>query len=470
MKDQEITNAEEEEEVNHLLTDIQNLKNKLQECSDFNLKYELSKNLIKSYSVLRNKYEILNSNQEKDYRVIINQSLHQEINDLEEYSLGHIIKKELISNNKEIKILIELIDLKYRLFWEHKPQIISRELTKSQISDFSTHRTPTYITEINDMISNLNLIIDYYENYILDLPVLSHFQLRWNFENLGDLYINIGEILLKVPKDKIPKSAITTKAKAIRNAYKCYEKASKYERMLEIPGVGVLKNPSRLKALTPFLDLFKGNINTYNIREKMGYVLKEYPNYFNYEIKSYCWRSGGLCEFKEDNIYNIEEGDGVFISMNYNTKSNFEFKKYIEIILRENNLKLILKQDRTRSRSWTKEICCTIYNNKYSIIILDKYSPSVILELGIVLGMGRKAIILVNKNISKGKIEELLFSMISDYDCIVYSDVYEFYERFYTAINGIFFNILEQTNPKITDIFNQKEIQELDRIIKEGYK
>ncbi|MBA7626541.1 hypothetical protein ES703_33993 [subsurface metagenome] len=122
-----------------------------------------------------------------------------------------------------------------------------------------------------------------------------------------------------------------------------------------------------------------------------------------------------------------------------------------------------------RSRSWTKEICCTIYNNKYSIIILDKYSPNVILELGVVFGMGRKAIILVNNNISKGKIEDLLFSMISDYDCVVYGDVYEFYESFYLALNGIFFNILGQTIPKITDIFNEKEIKELDKIIKEGY-
>lgn len=459
----------EEKKINRLLTDIQNLNIDLKKSSDFNLKFELSKKLIKNYSLLRNYYEVLNTYQEKDYREIINQSLQQEINDLEENSLGHITKKGLINNKNEINILMELIDLKYKQFWEHKPQILSRKLTKSQISNFSLYRTPTFITEINDMIGNLNLIIDYYENYIFDLSALSYFQMRSNFENIGDLYINIGEILLQVPKDKIPKSAITTEAKVIRNAYKCYEKASKYERMLEIPGFKTLKNPNKLKDLTPFLDLFKGNINKHNIRAKMGYILKEYPNYFNYEVKSFCWRSGGLCEFKEDNIYNIEEGDGVFMSMNYNTKSNFELIKYIEKILRRNNLKLILKQDRTRSRSWTKEICCTIYNNKYSMIILDKYSPNVILELGVVFGMGRKAIILVNNNISKGKIEELLFSMISDYDCVVYGDVYEFYERIYIALNGIFFNILEQTIPKITDIFNEKEIEELDKIIKKGY-
>lgn len=466
MKDQKMINTEEKK-ANRLLTDIQNLNTELKKNADFNLKFELSKQLINNYSLLRNCYAVLNINPKKDYLEIINKSLQREINDLEENSLGHIIKKRLINNENEIKIFMELIDLKYRQFWEHKPQMVSRKLTKSQISNFSVLRLPTFITEINDMISNLNLIIDYYENYILHLPALSYFQKYSCFEYLGDLYIHIGGILLQAPKDKIPKGAITVESNVIRNAYKCYEKASKYERLIEIPGIKI-KNPKKLKDLTPFLDLFKGKVNIHNIRAKMGYLLKEYSNYFNYEVKSYCWRAGGLCEFKEDNIYNIEEGDGVFMSMNYNTKSNFEFIKYIEKILRKNNLKLILKQDRTRSRSWTKEICCTIYNNKYSIIILDKYSPNVILELGVVFGMGRKAIILVNNNISKGKIEDLLFSMISDYDCVVYRDANEFYERFYLALNGIFFNILGETIPKITETFNEKEIKELDKIIKEG--
>lgn len=465
MKNHKMINTEEKK-INRLLTDIQNLNIELKKNADFDLKFELSKQLINNYSLLRNCYSVLNINPKKDYREIINKSLQREINDLEENSLEHIIKKGLINNKNEIKILMELIDLKFKQFWDHKPQILSRKLTKSQ--NFSLHRSPTFITEINDMISILEIIINYYENYILNLPALSYLQRYSYFENLGDLYINIGGILLQAPKDKIPKGAITIEAKVIRNAYKCYEKASKYERILEIPGIK-LRNAIKLKALTPFFDFFKGNINTYDIRSKMGSLLKEYPNYFNYEVKSYCWRAGGLCEFKEDNIYNIEEGDGVFMSMNYNTKSNFEFIKYIEKILRKNNLKLILKQDRTRSRSWTKEICCTIYNNKYSIIILDKYSPNVILELGVVFGMGRKAIILVNNNNSKGKIEDLLFSMISDYDCVVYGDVYEFYKKFYLALNGIFFNILGQTIPIITDIFNEKEIKELDKIIKEGY-
>ncbi|MBA7626540.1 hypothetical protein ES703_33992 [subsurface metagenome] len=307
MKDQKMINTEEKK-INRLLIDIQNLNIELKKNSDFNLKFELSKQLIKNYSLLRNYYSVHNINQEKDYREIINQSLQQEINDLEENSLGHIIKMKLINNENEIKILMELIDLKYKQFWEHKPQILSRKLTKSQVSNFSIHGSPTFFTEINDMIDNLNLIIDYYENYIYDLPALSYFQMYSYFENLGDLYINIGGILLQVPKDKIPKGAIRTEAKVIRNAYECYGKAFKYERILEIPGT-TLKNLIKLKDLTPFLDLFKGNINIHNIRVKMGYVLKEYPNYFNYEIKSYCWRSGGLCEFKEDNIYNIEEGD-----------------------------------------------------------------------------------------------------------------------------------------------------------------
>ena len=128
MKDQKMIITEEKEKINNILTKIQNLNKDLKKSIDSNQKFELSNQLIKNYSLLRNGYAILNANQDKDYSEIITQSIKQEINDLEKYSLDRAIKKKLVHDENEIKILIELIDLKYKHFWEYKPQILSRKL------------------------------------------------------------------------------------------------------------------------------------------------------------------------------------------------------------------------------------------------------------------------------------------------------------------------------------------------------
>jgi len=150
--------------------------------------------------------------------------------------------------------------------------------------------------------------------------------------------------------------------------------------------------------------------------------------------------------------------------MNYSQENNFKLYSYIEKLLKYFKLKPILKQDRIRSPSWTKEICCTIYNNKYSIVFLDKYSPNVVLELGVCFGMGRKTIILINEN--NGTIKKNLFSMIRDYDCITNKNATDLFEKLIHSINGIFFNNLDYRVPEIHELFNKIEVEDLNHLIK----
>lgn len=457
----------EKEKIKKILEDIEQLNNKIRIKIDEDKNLEIIDQLVEDYSRLRNCYAILNSTFSKDYAEIINQSLKQEIHDLEE-SLSLLTTGDLVNYENGIAISLEIIEIKHKYFLELKPQILSRTRTLTMRERINMNGSPTFVPEINEIIDDLRTIWSNIYSYIRQLSVSDYIQLFKSYRILGDQFINIAATILLVPEDKIPNVANPALEEVIRDAYDSYEKASKYERLLEIPG-SKFQHLSRTKYLTVFSNFFKG-ADTTNIRSRMHYLINQYPSFFTNRVKPYCWRSGGLCELKEDSIYKIEEGDGVFISMNYNTKSNFEFIKYIKKILEKNNLKLILKQERTRSRSWTKEICCTIYNNKYSLIILDKFSPNVVMELGIILGMGRKAIVLVNNNVSKGSIEDLLFSMINDYDCVVYGNVYDFYERFSQALNGIFFDNLDQSVPKIAELFNSEEIENLNKIIKEGYK
>lgn len=121
------------------------------------------------------------------------------------------------------------------------------------------------------------------------------------------------------------------------------------------------------------------------------------------------------------------------------------------------------------SPSWTKEICCTIFNNKFAIVFFDKYSPNVVLELGMCFGMGRKTIILINENqkIESGSTEERLFSMVKDYDCVVYRNAENLYDNLFRSINGLFFNNIEYEIPNIQNMLNKKEIYNLYILIQQ---
>ncbi len=315
------------------------------------------------------------------------------------------------------------------------------------------------IPEINSIINSIHLAMHNIQKVIQEKRQTLDFNTLYiYFEIYGDLFMNIYAL-----ENEIKEFSVFVELYNIDHAFECYEKASDYKSKIELPSIflGGLVGEEYIKPYYKFFEENGGNI--YTVEQKKNFIYKKFANYLERKTKSYCWKTGDYCEHKKEIIYTLDEGNGVFISMNYSIENNFRLLSYIKKVLNYFKLNPILKQERIRSPSWTKEICCTIYNNKYSIIFLDKYSPNVILELGVCFGMGRKTIILVNE--TDGTTEQKLFSMIKDYDCITYRNVQDLFIKLIHSINGVFFNRIDYKIPEIHKVFNENEVEELNNLI-----
>lgn len=403
-----------------------------------------------------------------------------DIDELIKYGSNVIIKQGFDDiSTHDLEVIFLLSNIKFRILWAELPKVLSMEFDADYkrsvdgiLNRYHAKKSKSVPKYWQTYIEKLNYII-----YLLDfnIGVLEHFlsknymsadrvAIRNHFDVLGDIYINIAGLLLEIPENWIPLGATFKTSDSVMFAMMCYEKALESVKKFEIPGE-IIDSHRKVRYLDVFYNFFGGRVDVSIVQEKLDFLIAKYPQYFNKKIKSSCWKSGNLCEFRQDQYFDINEGNGVFISMNYSIKENFEIFKSIERILSIYNLKAILKQERLKSLSWSKEICCTIFNNKYAIVLLDKYSPNVVLELGVIYGMGRKAIILINSNQKRGTPEDLLFSMIKDYDCIFYSSFNGLFDKLIKAINGIFFNIIEFKAEEIDSVFTKKEIEVYNKVI-----
>lgn len=463
MEDWKIKKIEQiKQEISELTNNENKLKKELKILTEDERKYEVLQELISIYTQLESKYYHLEITSPEDHKSDKNNALKSRI-DCYSQSLEILTTKEQ-TKTKELpfEYFLKLAQLQYKYFDNNREKIIQEQKDKQKGSKIFSGSTS--VPQINEIIININKARDNVEKVIQEKRKTLDFETLFiYFEILGDLHIHIYTLLNE--NDIIAFPSIPY----IDYAYACYEESLRYKSKIELPAISLLGiGTVNLPFIDSYFKFFKGITPNFNdVKAKLNFLYNKFSNHLAKKIKSYCWRTGKYCEYKKDAIFTINEGNGVFISMNYNNSKNFQILKYIEKILNRFNLKPILKQNRLKTPSWTKEICCTIYNNKFTIVFLDKYSPNVVLELGIAFGMGRKSIILINKNRKKENVEDQLFSMVNDYDCIMYSNSQELFEKLIISINGIFFNIIDYEIPNISDIFTQEDINELDKLIKE---
>ena len=418
-------------------------------------KPEILEKLVQICDKLKINYKQLQIFSKVDDITKINDILREQI---EYYKQGlDILKGKVSVEEIPYSYFLKFANLQYEFFDLNREEIINKakdhEGVFAGVSFIPVSEVDTIINSIRLAMHNVQKVIQE-KRQTMDYDTLYIY-----FELYGDLFISIHALEIEIKKFSAFADLYN-----IDNAFECYEKASEYKFKIELPSI-YREGLVGVKHVKPFFNFFE-NIDgsIYNVDHKKNHVYKKFENYLKRKTKSFCWKTGDYCEYKKDMIYTLSEGNGVFISMNYSIDNNFKLLSFIEKVLNYFNLKPILKQDRMRSPSWTKEICCTIYNNKYSLVFLDKYSPNVVLELGVCLGMGRKTIILVNE--TNGTTEQKLFSMIKDYDCITYKNVNELFEKLIHSINGIFFNNIEYKLPKIHEIFNENEVENLNNLIK----
>lgn len=401
------------------------------------------------------KYRQLKIFSKVDFTTEINDILKKQIEYYEQWL--DFLKEKVKLEGIPYSYFLKLANLKYEFFDLNREEIINKAKNREGVfvgvSFIPVLEVDTIINIISLAMHNVQKIIQE-KRQTMDYDTLYIY-----FELYGDLFISIHAL-----ETEIKEFSAFAELYNINNAFECYEKASEYKSKIELPSIyrGGLVGVKHVKPFFNFFENLDGSI--YNVDHKKNHVYKKFENYLTRKIKSFCWKTGDYCDYKKDVIYTLNEGSGVFISMNYLQENNFRLFSYIEKILNYFKLRPILKQDRIRSPSWTKEICCTIYNNKYALVFLDKYSPNVVLELGVCLGMGRKTIILVNE--TNGTTEQKLFSMIKDYDCITYKNVNNLFEKLIHSINGIYFNNIDYKVPKIHEVLKENEVEDLNKLIK----
>lgn len=420
-------------------------------------KGERSKTLEKLVDVnnqLKIKYKQLELFEKIDYKTEINRVLK---NQIEYYEQGiNVLMEKYKTEEIPYSYFLKLANLQYQFLDFNREEIINN--AKHHEGVF-TGVTFIPVPEINSIINSIRSAMHNVQKVIQEKRQTLDFDTLYiYFEIYGDLFMNIYAL-----ENEIKEFSAFAELYNINHAFECYEKASDYKSKIELPSIflGGLVGEEYIKPYYKFFEENGGNI--YTVEHKKNFIYKKFANYLERKTKSYCWKTGDYCEHKKEIIYTLDEGNGVFISMNYSIENNFRLLSYIKKVLNYFKLNPILKQERIRSPSWTKEICCTIYNNKYSIVFLDKYSPNVILELGVCFGMGRKTIILVNE--TDGTTEQKLFSMIKDYDCITYRNVQDLFIKLIHSINGVFFNRIDYKIPEIHKVFNENEVEELNNLI-----
>jgi len=420
-----------------------------------NKKSEILQELVQICDKLQINYKQLEIFSKKDHTTEKNNILKEHI---KYYSQGLDILKEKVSLEKiPFSYYLKLANFQYEFFELNREGIIKKAINHegvyAGVSFIPAPEIDTIINSIRQAMHNVQRVIQE-KRQTMDYNTLYIY-----FELYGDLFLSIHTL-----ETEIEEFSASVDLYNIDHAFECYEQASEYKSKIELPSIsrGGLVGVNHIKLFFKFFKDIDGSIH--NVDHKKNHVYKRFENYLKRKTKSFCWKTGDYCEYRKDMIYTLSEGNGVFISMNYSIENNFKLLSYIEKILDYFNLKPILKQDRIRSPSWTKEICCTIYNNKYALVFLDKYSPNVVLELGVSLGMGRKTIILVNE--IKDTTEQKLFSMIKDYDCITYKNANDLFEKLIHSINGIFFNKIEYNIPKIQEIFKENEVEDLNKLIR----
>ncbi len=408
------------------------------------------------YNQIKLKYRELKTYNEEEYNSEINEVLKKQIENYEHWL--KILTEKVRVEEIDFFYFLELANLKYEFFDLNRKEIINKA-KKHEGVFIGASFIP--VSEIDTITYNIHLAMKNVEKVIQEKrQTLDYKTLYIYFELYGDLFISIHAL-----ETEIDEFSVSAALYNIDNAFDCYEEASEYKSKIELPSIALV-GLTGVEYIKPFFNFFESlGGNMYDVNHKKNYVYEKYANYLQRKTKSYCWRTGNNCEFKKEVIYTLNEGNGVFISMNYSKENNFKLLSYIEKILNYYKLKPILKQERIRSPSWTKEICCTIYDNKYSIVFLDIFSPNVVLELGVCFGMGRKTIILVNESNNPTPTEKMLFSMIKDYDCITYKNTKELFEKLVRSINGLFFNNLDYEIPEITTLFNENDVKELENII-----
>lgn len=448
-------------EINKTIDEIKKIENDAENLTD---KTDLCQNywiLKEKYFHLKHNYDQLNKNSEENLTSKISDSLQKSINYGEESLklLTEIKKYEDIN----FQLFLSVANLHF-IYYEENREAVLEEYQKENNSNTPQLYSYNFIPALDRVFKNIEKAQKCVRTKISYYRKSGEFNTTaFYYEVLGDLFIHIFTTSLKGPNDAIA----TNLLKTINNAFDCYKLAEKHKNKILIPGEGsaMIRVEEYLKPFNEFYPQSK----VVDISSKMNHLISEYPNYFKNKVKSFCWKSGNHCDCRKNQIFQIDEGNGVFVSMNYGLEQNFEFYNCIKKILNKYRLKPILKQDRIKTPSWTKEICCTIFNNKFAIVFLDKYSPNVVLELGVALGMGRKVIILVNKNYFKGDLEKSLFSMIRDYDCVTYNDINELFEKLIKAINGVYFDIIDYNIPKINEIFNENELKDYNKLIQESF-
>ena len=401
------------------------------------------------------KYRQLKIFSKVDFTTEINDILKKQIEYYEQWL--DFLKEKVKLEGIPYSYFLKLANLKYEFFDLNREEIINKAKNREGVfvgvSFIPVLEVDTIINIISLAMHNVQKIIQE-KRQTMDYDTLYIY-----FELYGDLFISIHAL-----ETEIKEFSAFAELYNINNAFECYEKASEYKSKIELPSIyrGGLVGVKHVKPFFNFFENLDGSI--YNVDHKKNHVYKKFENYLTRKIKSFCWKTGDYCDYKKDVIYTLNEGSGVFISMNYLQENNFRLFSYIEKILNYFKLRPILKQDRIRSPSWTKEICCTIYNNKYALVFLDKYSPNVVLELGVCLGMGRKTIILVNE--TNGTTEQKLFSMIKYYYFITYKNVNNLFEKLIHSINGIYFNNIDYKVPKIHEVLKENEVEDLNKLIK----
>lgn len=445
-------------EINVLKKDKDVLIKNLERSNNNDGKLQILKDLTEIFHKLETKYFELGLISESSYKSEINNSLDKQIKFYSRY-LDNLKKKYKISEIP-FEYFLKLANLQYKQFQNNREEILQKYKDFEGISFGET-----IVQEINLIINNIILARHNVEEIIRNKRKTLDFEsLYLYFEVLGDFYINNYAL-----EEEVEEYIRFPELYNIDNAFQCYEQASSYKSKIELPSI-YMEGLAGIPYLKPFYDFYKGmEGSTYNVDGKMHFIYQKFTNYLNRKTKSYCWKTGNYCEYRKDKIFSLNEGNGVFISMNYSNQNNFKLLFYIEKILKYFNLNPILKQKRMGSPSWTKEICCTIFNNKFAIVYLDKYSPNVVLELGMCFGMGRKTIILINENqqIESGSTEEQLFSMVRDYDCVVYRNAENLYENLFRSIYGLFFNNTVYEIPNIQNMFNKEELDNLKNLIQQ---
>ena len=209
---------------------------------------------------------------------------------------------------KEIDILLLLSNLLFKIFWEDRFNIISKEVDKEYKSDIDYYirsyydkkqeilfrSKQTYIKRVNEAIRILDYIIDFCEYKLKKGLTSSNYTYIYNFfETLGDIYINLAGILIEVPEEKIPKGVIFKFSDSIRFSFMCYEKARENLKNIEIPGEFIEKTRS-FPYLDVYYNFFGSRVDVSVIQEKMDFIIVNYPQFFNKKIKSSCWKSAGF--------------------------------------------------------------------------------------------------------------------------------------------------------------------------------